>query len=402
MKNETRVMGKTKRPVPHSGYFTDMTRAIMAAGITGPRIIIDLDRVDENIERLRLQLPPEMKVRVSVKAVPSIPLIATALNAFDSDRVMVFNLQMAETLDGAIPGLDMLFGKPQLGNTLRAWLAKPRQTDPVWLIDSMERLEEFHTIAVAHGRKIRVALEIDIGLHRGGFSADDTLRAALKRGQEMQALEIVGYHGYESHIVKVPILFGLRRKAVDQSATLYRAANEIYREVMGEMPRLRNAGGSMTFQFYNDTSIANEVSIGSAFIKPTEFDIPSIGALRGAAFIAAPVLKAIDGLVLPGLPNWFANLWARLSPHRRQTLFIHGGNWLAEPESPYDLRPNPLVGRSSNQEMLNCGVRRRFRADDFVFFRPRVSEVVLGQFGDLMIYRDGQIVDQWPVFSAAP
>jgi D-serine deaminase-like pyridoxal phosphate-dependent protein len=82
-----------------------------------------------------------------------------------------------------------------------------------------------------------------------------------------------------------------------------------------------------------------------------------------------------------------------------RAFFIHGGHWLAQPESPPGLEFNAIFGRSSNQEMLNGSHSVALRPDDYVFFRPTQSEAVLFQFGDLLVYEGGHIVESWPTFS---
>jgi D-serine deaminase-like pyridoxal phosphate-dependent protein len=42
------------------------------------------------------------------------------------------------------------------------------------------------------------------------------------------------------------------------------------------------------------------------------------------------------------------------------------------------------------------------QADDYVFFRPRQSEAVLQQFGDIAVMEDGRITERWPVMPAMP
>lgn len=47
-----------------------------------------------------------------------------------------------------------------------------------WLIDSQQRLMQYGELAKALGRPLRIALEIDVGLERGGFA---TRRRWLRR-----------------------------------------------------------------------------------------------------------------------------------------------------------------------------------------------------------------------------
>jgi D-serine deaminase-like pyridoxal phosphate-dependent protein len=112
------------------------------------------------------------------------------------------------------------------------------------------------------------------------------------------------------------------------------------------------------------------------------------------------VLKSIGQTRLPGLgaANGIVTGWDR---NLAQTVFIHGGNWLAEPIDPPGLAYNALFGRSSNQEMLNGGPALAITPDEFVFFRPQQSEAVFLQFGDIAVYDGTAIVDRWPVFPAS-
>jgi D-serine deaminase-like pyridoxal phosphate-dependent protein len=161
-----------------------------------------------------------------------------------------------------------------------------------------------------------------------------------------------------------------------------------------------NAAGSLTYRLYRDTGVANEVSAGSALVKPAGFDTPLLEAMEPACFIATPVLKALPETRLPDVFGAISTLQALWDPNTRRTVFIHGGHWLARPVDPPGLQYNGLFGRSSNQEMLNAGEALSLRPDDFVFFRPEQSEAVLQQFGDIAVFDGERITGWWPVFPA--
>ena len=109
------------------------------------------------------------------------------------------------------------------------------------------------------------------------------------------------------------------------------------------------------------------------------------------------MLKALDRTRIPGLEA-LGGVLTFFDANSERAFFIHGGHWLAEPESPPGLEYNALFGRSSNQEMLNGSRSVVLRPDDYVFFRPTQSEAVLLEFGDLLVYENGRIVDRWPTF----
>ena len=116
-----------------------------------------------------------------------------------------------------------------------------------------------------------------------------------------------------------------------------------------------------------------------------------------AAFIATPVLKALDRVQVPSLEK-LTGLFALFDPSVQQAFFIHGGHWLAKPDYPTGLDYSKLYGRSSNQELLTASNKVHLAPDDFVYLRPTQSEAVLLQFGDLLVYENGEITERWPTF----
>jgi D-serine deaminase-like pyridoxal phosphate-dependent protein len=105
----------------------------------------------------------------------------------------------------------------------------------------------------------------------------------------------------------------------------------------------------------------------------------------------------LDEAHVPGLES-LTGLRRFLDPNTQRAIFIHGGHWLAQPASPPGLQFSNLYGRSSNQELLTGSASVRLQPDDYVFFRPRQSEAVLLQFGDLLVYENGEITERWPTF----
>ena len=158
-----------------------------------------------------------------------------------------------------------------------------------------------------------------------------------------------------------------------------------------------NSAGSPTFSLHADGTEANEVSIGSAFVKPGDFDLKTLTRCRAAAYIATPVIKALDRTQIPSLEALSGVLGA-LDPNTERAFFIYGGHWLAKPLSPPGLQYNDLFGRSSNQEMLTGSRRVALMVDDYVFLRPNQSEAVFLQFGDIALYDGKTISARWPTF----
>ena len=139
------------------------------------------------------------------------------------------------------------------------------------------------------------------------------------------------------------------------------------------------------------------MSIGSAFVKPADFDLRTLTRHQPAAYIATPVIKALDHMAIPSLEG-LSGVTRFFDPNTEQAFFVYGGHWNARPVSPRGLQYNDLFGRSSNQELLTGSRRVKLAVDDLVFLRPNQSEALFFQFGDLAVYDAGRIVAHWPTF----
>ena len=130
-------------------------------------------------------------------------------------------------------------------------------------------------------------------------------------------------------------------------------------------------------------------------MKPTDFDTYHLAENQPAAFIAAPILKRYDELRVPSDP-WIAKAMQRWDPNRQRLYYIYGGYWKARYVSPPGVA-EPIY-RSTNQEPVSTSTSVDLAVDDYVFLRPTQSESVMLQFGDLLIVRNGEFVDRWPIF----
>lgn len=385
---------------PRDGYFLRMQAALKAAGITQPTLVLDRARLDQNIGQLQRDLAPGMGLRLVAKSLPSIPLLKAVSGALKTDRFMTFNAPMLQALTEAFPGADQLLGKPFPVQAAAHFYSNHRsnaQGRIAWLIDTNARLAEYAALAKARSLTLEISLELDVGLHRGGFVPGADLRDALRLIHDSPHLTLHGVMGYEAHVAKLPEGLGLRNRARQKAWATYDATLSQAREVFGadHVARMtRNAAGSPTFRLYRDTAIANEVAVGSALVRPTDFDTDLLRHYAPALFIATPALKVLGPMQTPVLERLDRILNA-LNPNRRTRVFIHGGAWKAHPVDPPGLRPNATYGRSSNQELLTGGARLDLAPDDFVFLRPTQAEAVLLQFGDIAVFEEGAIIDQW-------
>ena len=109
------------------------------------------------------------------------------------------------------------------------------------------------------------------------------------------------------------------------------------------------------------------------------------------------LIKALARADVPGLEH-ASGLFNFFDPNTKRAVFIHGGHWLAKPESPPGLEYSALFGRSSNQELLTGSDAIDIQPDDYVFLRPTQSEAIFLQFGDIAVFDGEKITTTWPTF----
>ena len=389
----------------HDPYFESASRALKQARLARPTLLLDLDRLDTNLNRFTASLREGLGYRIVVKSLPSMPLVAHIMEQANTNRLMVFHQPFLNHLAETFPNSDILLGKPfpvEAAARFYDYL-RPGGFDPSqqlqWLIDTPQRLIEYQALAQARGLNLRICVEIDVGLHRGGLKDPADLDSMLTMMARDPKLSFGGLMGYDAHVAKLPTTLGWRAREFKAVIERYSAFVETARrhDPMRPVQDLTlNAGGSPTFHLHNEIAMANEVSVGSALVKPSDFDLDSLAAFDPAIFIATPVIKAFGKTEIPGLP-YLGDVMGWYDKNRAKSFFIYGGYWKANPVSPPGLRPNSLYGHSSNQELLNGPASVTLKPNDYVFLRPTQSEAVMLQFGDLAIMRQGTIVDAWPV-----
>ncbi len=395
----------TNQGADHAPFFQSMSSALDHAGRAGPSLVIDQQALNANIDTLLGHIDTRFNYRIVAKSLPSLDLLDAVMQRSGSHRLMLFHQPFINQVAKRFPQADVLLGKPMpvaaaanfyrqhTGNTFNP----SKQLH--WLVDSNERVVQYAQLADALGSPVRVCVELDIGLHRGGISSDEQLLHMLTTIQTSQHLEFAGFMGYEPHIVKVP---GKDSDYRDAAMARYRQFLEVAEGHLGDswpQHAVLNCGGSPTYQLYDEGNFPfNELATGSCLVKPTDFDIPTLEDHHAASWIATPVLKRLDSLSIPGIDLGPLQSW--WNPNRERTFFTYGGYWKAVPESPQGLHTNSLYGRSTNQEMLNGSASINLQPDDWVFLRPTQSEFVFLQFGDIAVFSNGEIVATWPVFKA--
>lgn len=280
-------------------YFEGLNQTLRTAGVGHPALLLDLDRLDHNLDAVKDHLKEPFSFRATAKSLPSIELIKYALARTGSHRVMAFHWRFFKELLAGLPAdSDILVGKTQpIAGVAEVWSGfdeaqrEESQKRVTWLVDSPRTLKELVDFFAARRARLRVAVEIDVGLHRGGATNltefDAILTAIAAAGP---AVTLVGLLGYDGHVPHVPgpssMHLGSMHRSFNGLQDQYRAFRQ---HLERNHPKLAatctifDGGGSGTYRLYGPSSPVNDIALGSALLKPGGFFTPNSTNIRRAS-----------------------------------------------------------------------------------------------------------------------
>ena len=393
---------------PHAPYFADLQKALKDAGVAWPVIVLDRERMRRNAARLKALIKPGNRLRLVEKSLPVPAMLDALMRATETSALMVFHEPQLRQTARHFPQSDLLLGKPMPVAAAAHFYKHLGATgfDPArqlqWLVDTPQRLQQYLELARGLGVRLRINVEIDVGLHRGGCADPAALIELLTiLCAHPDQAEFAGLMGYDAFVGKLPTL-------IESEATSFARANRAYatfqqaaRSFYPDLPPniCWNGAGSPTVALHRGAhSILSEVSAGSCLLKGTMFDLPLLTDFEPAVFIASPILKSFEGTRLAG-PAWLSTLLFAGRTQRQRTYFTYGGDWRADIVSPPRVIENKYFGVSYNQAMFSGPDQAMLNVDDFLFLRPHQSEGTLLQMGPLQVVDNGRVVDTWLPFT---
>ena len=195
---------------PPPSYFEALGRDLDARGLGNPVVLIDLDRLDANVDEIASSIAP-LTYRIVEKSLPSIDLLRHVSERSGSESFLVLHLPFLPPLLSAFPSADVVIGKTHLTRAIAQLFAS---LDPsayvdaaarvVFLADTAARVGELDALSVELGVRLRVAVDIDVGLRRSGVPSPDLLPPVLDALSASSALEYAGLLGYDGHVAHGP------------------------------------------------------------------------------------------------------------------------------------------------------------------------------------------------------
>lgn len=383
----------TRAGMPLDDDFSGWNRELRQRAAGRDAALLDLDALDNNVDTVRAQLGSRFAIRLVTKSLPSVPLLGYILRRLRTDRLMAFSEGIvAGLLQGFGDDVDILLGRPMAvegaGRILSAFsgleAARQATTPPTqasrvrWLVDTPERAAEYVQLAHVHGRRLRVAIEIDVGLRRGGARTTQELLDILAvLAASPQRVHLVGFMGYDGHVPYAPPGFDsdMEFAAVQARYAEFLEVGKQAYPSLWDPSLVLNTGGSVTYARYVDTldTPANELAIGSAFVLPSNFsDLAPLG-LRPTTYFATPVLKRIVPAELPFALGYLP-AYAVDHPEFGAAYYMTSGAFPGDVIWPAGLVLNPWINVNTNvvnvlpmQSLLNGPTSLSLNPGDFVF-----------------------------------
>ncbi len=400
----------------YSPYFEQLNRALQESYPGSSHALLDLNRLDSNIAAVQQQLGDRFQLRLVAKSLPSAQLLQYLMERAQTNRLMVFSEPFIADLLDTFPAdsLDILLGKP-LPAAAAARLSQHKNWQTIrWLIDTDARLQEFLTLAQQKDTLLHIALEINVGLQRGGFDTPEKMTKVLQLIKaHPRHLQLHGLMGYDGHVPYVPFYIQ-REKAIRQAfAKTQHTYNDFVRALKPyytpeELRKMTfNSGGSRTYFFYKeyvDTMYVNDIAMGSGFLAPAQFPELADYGHQPALYLVSPVLKKIETSLLPHaekispLVNWW-------NPNLQVSYFMTGGGWPGDVVAPDGIQKNGFWDSGEkgyanllpNQSILSSSDDSRLAVNDFVFTHPWEGDGMLC-FSRLLLYRNGKITGEWATY----
>jgi D-serine deaminase-like pyridoxal phosphate-dependent protein len=345
-----------------------------------PLMVVDLDAFDANVADLARRAGGT-PIRVASKSVRVPDLIARALAHPGFEGLLSFSVAEALWLEQADISVDVVVAYPSVDRgALARLLGSPRAASRITLmVDEIEHLDLIDAVRSSGSVEVRVALDIDAGLHLPGthlgpkrsplLDADAVLalaRAIVAR----PGFRLVGAMTYEGQVAGLADdipgqrarSFAVRRVKAASVSQLARRRARIVAALRG-LTRLEfwNAGGSGSLETSAADPVVTEVTAGSGLLVPTLFDHYRSFTPRPAAYFGLPVTRRPG----PGMVT------------------VHGGGLIASGAAGADRLPTPwapaglaltaLEGAGEVQTPLTGEAADRLRIGDLVWFRHTKS-----------------------------
>lgn len=211
-----------------------------------PVLLADLDVVEANIARLAGFLREAgIHWRPHTKG-QKVPALAHKELAAGAIGVTCAKLGEAEVMAAA--GIrDILIANQVVGPVKATRLAALcRHADPIATVDSIENAEELSAAASRAGARLRVVVEVNVGMNRAGVEPGDAVVLLSRKVCALPGLRWVGLMGWEGHCAGIADP-AQKRQAIEEAVGRLTASAALCRQA-GLPVEIVSCGGTSTYQ----------------------------------------------------------------------------------------------------------------------------------------------------------
>ena len=234
-----------------------------------PALLVDLDLLQANIEHIAKTCRDNgVGWRPHTKAHKT-PEIARLQLAAGAIGIACAKLGEAEVMAAA--GIrNILIANQIVGAAkVRRLIDLVDHAEPIVLVDNPSNLDELAAAAQVRDRKIRVAIEVDIGMNRAGVAPGAPVVALAREIARRPQLRFAGLAGWESQATRIVDAAEKERTIVDAIGRL-RASAVACREA-GHAVGIVSCGGTGTFPYCAQQPGVTEIQTGGAIFSDMHY-----------------------------------------------------------------------------------------------------------------------------------
>lgn len=366
--------------------------AVTTAG--APVAALDLAACEHNVAEMRGRAGG-LPIRLASKSIRVRGLIDMVLGEPGYHGVLAYSAAEARWL--AECGVDdVLVAYPTVDSaTISAVAADPVLRERVtFMADLPDHLRLID--AAAGSARVRVCLDVDssldlgpvhLGVHRSSVHSASQAAEFARQAVQFASIRLVGLMFYDAQIAGMQdtgaAIRLVKRKSADDlrfRRQEVRAAVERYTEL-----ELVNAGGTGSLHADWDSSVT-ELAAGSGLFAPTLFDGYDGTDLHPAAYFGTPVVRKPRRDVVVAFSGGYA------------ASGVAGPSRSPQPVHPVGLELIRTEGAGEVQTPLRGKAARDLQVGDLVWFRHAKAGEMCERFDEIVLVRDGAIVDRMPTY----
>jgi len=347
------------------------------AELDTPALCLDIAAVEANIRRMaNLFKDTPVRLRPHSKTHKS-PMLARMQLAAGAIGITCAKVGEAEVMAQA--GIrDILIANQIVTPTKITRLVNlAAYSDVMVAVETMENADALNAAALAKGVRLRVVIEVDIGMGRCGTLPGEETLALAQHIQTLPGLRFCGLMGYEGHLVMVPDWAERKQKTLAEVARLTGTADLLRKN--GIPVEIVSSGGTGTHEITGHIAGVTELQVGSYMTMDAQYR-ESVGVRFDYALTMLCTVISTRG-------SGHAIIDAGLKTITRDfgmPICLHPGGWV-------------VTGLSEEHGALKRTDGPPLRAGDQVELVPNHGCTTINLHDYYHVMRDGRLEALWPI-----